>query len=359
MKLLGYELNKLLLNRKMWIAVLLLFVVKILLLLYTPGDGTYSQINKSIYRRYMEQYQGELTAEKAEQIEAENTRLNETLALESEMKEKYFAGEIDADTYDAYQTELYDAQAKQPTFEKVYEKYQYFLAQGDSFPASPQFFYDLDWDKYLKGMFIDIPLLLALLVVIAPAFAMEFSSGAFQILLSSRRGRGRTYWAKVAASLVYAVCVSALFFGADMLLNVQRYRLPGWDAPLQSIQTFSGCPYALTMRTYFWSVYLYRFLFMLGIAVLIVTLSALMKRMIAICFASAFLVMAPMALQGIAPVFSDLSYGVQAGGFEAFASYHTLSGVGNLVISIVFLVLLSLLLLFWGRFSYAPASQRG
>jgi|GEM_PF-2461136 len=64
---------------------------------------------------------------------------------------------------------------------------------------------------------------------LAGSFSSEASSGADQLLYSSRHGRGRATWAKLAAGAIYCVSALAALMLLPLTLYGLHYGLDGWD----------------------------------------------------------------------------------------------------------------------------------
>lgn len=64
---------------------------------------------------------------------------------------------------------------------------------------------------------------------LAGSFSSEAASGADQLLYSSRHGRGRATWAKLAAGAIYCVSALAALMLLPLVLYGLHYGLHGWE----------------------------------------------------------------------------------------------------------------------------------
>lgn len=88
-------------------------------------------------------------------------------------------------------------------------------------------------------------LMLVIAVCIASVFAGENESGTADILLSSKNGRKKMIWAKVAASLLFSVCYVGIGYGLSCLGIYVLVGADGFDLPVQLFA--NEIPYSMTM----------------------------------------------------------------------------------------------------------------
>lgn len=88
-------------------------------------------------------------------------------------------------------------------------------------------------------------LMLVIAVCIASVFAGENESGTADILLSSKNGRKKMIWAKVAASLLFSVCYVGIGYGLSCFGIYVLVGADGFDLPVQLFA--NEIPYSMTM----------------------------------------------------------------------------------------------------------------
>ena len=167
-----------------------------------------------VYRKYTEQYEGLLTDEKAERLNARLEEINELIALHDIMENDYLNGRITLEVFSAY-TEKYDiASTEVQTVEYLCKKVELMLTLTD---FEKEIFYDTDWQTFFKDNGYNFILLIAILCIAVPVFDIEYSSGSHALLLTSKRGKAHLAAAKlitVAGTVfVLSVLMSAVRFG--------------------------------------------------------------------------------------------------------------------------------------------------
>lgn len=210
-KVFAAELKKLLkLQHILLIFILAISARVVLCFVPTAHEHPYSD---EVYKRYTTQLSGELTNEK---IEFLNTRLAEIQALIADydsMQQKYQSGEIDLSEYSDFTYRHGIAKAEEKTVMYLYEKYAK-LNECSGFDK--QIFCDTDWADLFADNGYDHIMLIALLCIAVPAFDTEFSSGSYAQIMTSKRGRVQTAFAKLAA-VTLAVFVLSLLMSAARL----------------------------------------------------------------------------------------------------------------------------------------------
>lgn len=227
-RLLRLECRNLLRRRS---CVLLLIFILIKLVISFSALTPTRLVDPRIYRDYMEQMAGPLTEETHTFVQAEQERLNQATE----------------------QTHTLQAQSdgeQKAVFQVVLEKYDYFQSRSASTLPAPEFFYDLDWESFLQRNTPDFLLLLALLLVIIPYFTNDFESGMYPLVRSMPDGRSRLLGVRLLCScgvmLLLGFVLSVIELGGFYV----NYGFENANAPVQSIQLFGDCPYALSVLEY-------------------------------------------------------------------------------------------------------------
>ena len=81
-----------------------------------------------------------------------------------------------------------------------------------------------------------------LAVVVSRIFAEEHQRGLDQLILCSRFGRGRLYFAKIAAGILFALLAVAVMSGIHMLVNFAIFGMDGFSAAIQLIAGWYAYP---------------------------------------------------------------------------------------------------------------------
>lgn len=205
------ELKKLLkLQHILLIFTLAIFARIVLCFVPTAHDHPYSD---EVYKHYTTQLSGELTVEKMRFLDARLAEIQTLIADYDSMQQKYQSGEIDLEEYSDFTARHGIAKAEEKTVMYLCEKYAK-LNECSGFDK--QVFCDTDWSDLFAENGYDYLMLIALLCIAVPAFDSEFSSGSFAQILTSKRGRTQTAFAKLFA-VTLAVFVLSLLMSATRL----------------------------------------------------------------------------------------------------------------------------------------------
>jgi ABC-type transport system involved in multi-copper enzyme maturation permease subunit len=82
----------------------------------------------------------------------------------------------------------------------------------------------------------------ALAICLAPMFAGEYSTGADQLILSSKLGKSKVISAKLFTAISLSVIFFMFLFVLTVIMGISIYGYDGADAPFQLIMTFIAYP---------------------------------------------------------------------------------------------------------------------
>lgn len=209
-KVLFAELKKLLkLQHLLLVFIIALSVRTVLCFVPTAHDHPYSD---EIYKRYTTQLSGALTNEKMQFLGERLAEIQTLIADYDAMQQKYQSGEIGLDEYSDFTSRHGIAKAEEKTVMYLCEKY---AKLNECSVFDKQVFCDTDWSDLFAENSYDYIMLIALLCIAVPAFDSEFSSGSFAQILTSKRGRTQTAFAKLFA-------VTLAVFVLSLLMSVTR-----------------------------------------------------------------------------------------------------------------------------------------
>ena len=209
--MLQVELKKILFHHK---GLLLLLISLAAYAVFCVGSGYDSSYvidrNEDTYLAYMDRWQGEVTEEKAQEMEAE------------------------------YAEATRSDDGRKAAFLTIYN--QYYYAKED--PAHRFLMDERGWDTLLTHDGVNVILLLFLLALCVPVFCGEYQCGMAQILRSCRNGRGRLAGIKLGSLAALAVLATALFQLVQFVVVALSVGLDGASYPLQSLSFFEHSPYS-------------------------------------------------------------------------------------------------------------------
>ena len=225
-KVFAAELKKLLkLQHLLLVFILALSVRTVLCFVPTAHDHPYSD---EVYKHYTTQLSGELTDEKMRFLDARLAEIQTLIADYDSMQQKYQSGEIDLEEYSDFTARHGIAKAEEKTVMYLCEKYAK-LNECSGFDK--QVFCDTDWSDLFAENSYDYIMLIALLCIAVPAFDSEFSSGSFAQILTSKRGRTQTAFAKLFAVTLAVFVLSLLMSSARLGVFAYQHSLAFSDKP--------------------------------------------------------------------------------------------------------------------------------
>ena len=277
--LFGIELYKMLIASGMIFVLLLLGTGKIAYAQYEYRNP--NTVSDHVYHEHMTELEGPLTEQKLLYIQEKRNEIDRILAVSDRMQQDFIAGKITQAEYAEYLEQLEYAKSEDAHWATVEQKRNRLLslsAEG----VEGWFVYDTGWLKLLNSE-ADLLLLLAIALFASHAFSMEYkrsvpSDGFASILRATPKGRGRTYFAKLASVLCVSVCVCILFSLIGLLSVASQYALPAANAPLASLYGFENAADTYTIGGYYALMLTCRCAFALLTAIGIFSLSCLLRR---------------------------------------------------------------------------------
>jgi hypothetical protein len=220
------------------ILIFVLFLLVQLGLLWI-GDSP-SDLNAELYRDeycyYLEQVSGPYTEEKADWLEAEADVITAAKQARDTLYQQYYQGKL---SKTALQTALqpYEEQLKNENgFDVIYNQYLY-ICEGKE---NRCFLETNGWTGLLDNTVLDIPLLLALLLLVIPIFCGEYSCKMDALALTTKNGQ-RSY---LRDKLFTVILITGMLCLSESFLRygyyALRYGLPHGEYGMQSISIFGG-----------------------------------------------------------------------------------------------------------------------
>ena len=280
--LVNAELYKTFVASRMWIVLLILLIIKAFVsteITYKP-DMTFTD---AAYKGYMTELAGEMSDEKRERVHKEREYIDNIKAEEAVMDIAYEKLEITQTDYMAYKKELEYALSRDELFTRIEDHVTYI----DNMKTSGKevwFVYDTGWSKLLNSGF-DWSLYTALLLISVIPISLEYenrlSVGSFvQILKTTKRGKFNTIVNKCLALGILSFVVSIFWYAIDICAVLRSYELPMPEAPLQSIEIFSGIKPEMSIMVYTIFLLMYRIAAALSLSYLVFFLTVYVKKVI-------------------------------------------------------------------------------
>ena len=263
--MLQVELKKILFHHK---GLLLLLIALAAYAVFCVGSGYDSSYvidrNEDTYLTYMERWQGEITEEKAQEMEAE------------------------------YAEATRSDDGRKAAFLTIYN--QYYYAKED--PAHRFLMDERGWDTLLTHDGVNVILLLFLLALCVSGVlrGVPVRDGADPPLLQKRPGA--VGWDQIGLIGGPAVLATALFQLVQFVVVALSVGLDGASYPLQSLSFFENSPYYISVGQVYGIVVLSRCLGAAWFAILIALLSILFRQTVLTTFSGIAVSILPHLIGG-------------------------------------------------------------
>ncbi len=265
-------------------------LASILLTLYVSNDAYHLQRNfeMNFYTAYMKTIDGKWTEEKHAKIEADYRENADILGRKDAMYEGYVSGTITREEYNLYLGDYLDAEVKRGVLLKLYERSEYLETKhGEGYAVA--YFDDTGWNL-LKKTNLSFVMCIAIIVLCADIFSLEYRSGFWRIQSVTKKGRSFVGFSKFAVAVTIALILGILSEGIQFLY---AYAFSGLDGVMYSAVSME-INSSLSVGGYFALMVLKNIALFSLLAVLTAAISKLSKRLIPTLVIMTVLVFSPM-----------------------------------------------------------------
>ena len=243
--------------KKIHLAALLLVIAALLYLkcAFVADDvGNMQNYFQTRYRTYISELQPLSTEEQEAYLVAERARLDDILEQYDTVQTSRWYGHIESEEYFAYMELYHAAISEESIFEEVQQYVEMVHRGNKATGAQAKIIYDTGYNHYFTRD-MDVFLLIALIALCYGIFTIEYSekgsqSGFSAILRSTRRGRERTFCAKLWACVPLCACVSFAFRLCDYFTIRHGFEMTDLDTYLYSVRELSVTPMTMTLGDY-------------------------------------------------------------------------------------------------------------
>lgn len=243
MRIMGFELRKLLFHQWGTAIFLLCLLAQLGMLLGEKPANQDALLYREGYYYYLDYVSGPYTQEKAAFLEDEAAKIAQAKAGLNTLYQEYYAGTVTEDELQNRAQSYQDILRYEDGFDVVYDQYLYICESKEN-----RSFLDTNgWTSLLSGRILDLPLVLAVLLLSTPVFCREYACGMDQLALSAQNGRRNYVWHKV---LMILMVISALCLAGAILrycFYTIRYGLPHGNYTMQSIEAFGDSKKTLSL----------------------------------------------------------------------------------------------------------------
>ncbi len=299
----GYEAHKIF--GRLGTVVLLLILAAVRINSSMTAYAYTTDTDEIFYREYLEYLDGEYTEEKAEYMRDEMQYILKAIDRYEAMNDS------ENDLTNEERMEIIEAAnygySHKNAAERALDYTNKLRELHDLGERDAVFLYESGW-KLLLGRDADLLAFALILIALCNIFGAEFgkssSSGRFaDILRASKKGRARSFFAKLTVAAVCALTVFAIFEAIDYYLILKNYTLPHAESASvillekvmnNGILRFEGVSFADFAIT----GTLLRILATVFFALGVFALSAYLKKNISVMLISALILLLPSAISG-------------------------------------------------------------
>ena len=285
MGLYGFELKKI-----CSVLSVIVLLAGILLTVYVSDDAYHLKrdFEMNFYTEYMESIEGEWTEEKHAKIEAEYRENAAILARKDSMREGYLSGTVTKEEYNLYLGACLDAEVKSDVLLRIYERSEYLKTKHEE-GFSVSYFDDTGWNL-LKNTNLSWVMCLAVIVICADIFSMEYRSGFRKIQSVTKKGRMPVGLSKFVVVITVAVVLGILSEGIQFLF---AHLFSGLDGAIYSAVSME-IESSLSVGGYFALMSIKNILLFVLLGLVTAAVSRLTKRLLPTLAVMTAFVFAPM-----------------------------------------------------------------
>lgn len=285
MGLYGFELKKI-----CSVLSVIVLLASIFLTVYVADDVYHLQrdFEMNFYTEYMKSIEGEWTEEKHARIETEYRENAAILGRKESMREGYLNGTVTKEEYNLYLGACLDAEVKSDALLRIYERSEYLKMKTEE-GFSVSYFDDTGWNL-LKNSNLAWVMCLAVIVICADVFSMEYRSGFRKIQSVTKKGRIPVGFSKFAVVITVAALLGILSEGIQFLFV---YLFSGLDGAAYSAASMK-IESSLSVGGYFALMTIKNIALFIILAVVTAGVSRLTKRLLPTLSVMTAAVFAPM-----------------------------------------------------------------
>lgn len=289
------EFYKLFVKRKAWLLILICMLLRLVTVFLQPNpSGDYRmEIYRASYLRHLEVLAGKLNDEKAAYIDEENRMLRSLQEHNSDaVIREYTRDEITEAEFDEQIRIRNTGRQRRDEFSVVNEQYE----RVKQNPERIYFMYTNGWTGLLGNEHLDYVLLVLLTVLTVPVICSEYTSDMYPVLRTTVNGGARLYVAKTVVSIITVMLSVILLFSMECTYYAAVQGLPDGSFPLQSLPPFADSPYAVSIYGAAALTLLNRCFGAVFLTLLLLCLSALLRRAMSAAFLGTMSIFLPLIL---------------------------------------------------------------
>lgn len=281
MEVFGYEFKKLMFHQKGWLVILVSVTSALLYWILADSPAVPDmELYRPAYDAELSEVEGPLTSEKKVWIDQAFSDVFAARQQLPELYREYYSGSLSESEFKKQEKSLRQSADRYQGLNVLYDQYLYVReAETDRW-----FLYTNGWDALLADNGPNLFLIAALVLLLVPFLCREYSCQMDLIILTTSRGSQALGIQKSILSLLIAGILSLLLDGLHVLFCMFKYGLPCPDAPIQSLQAFSGCIHEISLGMALGIIVCVRMVGAIFLAAFILAMAALTRKYAPSCF---------------------------------------------------------------------------
>ena len=240
--MLKQELKKIFLKRYYLFVLLALLAAELVLCVVQGSREGLSGFNKEAYERFVNVYAGEITEEKAKQLETSFLYLDNADDLRMFGEAFYQSGDITGEELARLQTELEQYMSGRTGINVFREHYAYTSAKSGREIINSE-----AWTEIFSNDAADLLCVLAMIVFTVSAFVAENETNFSLLRLTTPKGRKALYRTDLRLGMVTAAVFSLLCSALRLSVGLAKWSLHDFGAPLESLELFENTSFGGTL----------------------------------------------------------------------------------------------------------------
>ncbi len=100
---------------------------------------------------------------------------------------------------------------------------------------------------YLDNIYWDYAMMLLAVIIAVRMFTLDYSTGAYRVINSEIKSKGRLFWSQLAAAYSVTAAVVIISAVSQLIVGVLCFGITDLSLPLQQFEGFEYCPYIITL----------------------------------------------------------------------------------------------------------------
>lgn len=236
-------------------------------------------------QKYIGELSGEITDDTFFEIDSIMARLNKAISDYEKAKIDYENGTITKSQFNLFVYDEAVASSSKEGLDRVRARAEALKMSGVDKGFTPWLFDETPFEsvygtaaqtnQYRAAVIV----VLAMTLLLAGNMVYERCSNIAFLSSSTFRGRGVLLSRKIVLSMLVSASVWAVIYGRELYILITKFDIREWDVSVQNLSMLSEFPLHCSIRGWLIILYVYRLLALICGAMIVLLISALVKRM--------------------------------------------------------------------------------